>query len=57
MSEQGQRVGEVAFLGKVKGVREWIIDRVEQLSGKSLISSAAMTSMSPNYTALFPHYF
>lgn len=34
--------------GKSERLREWLTDRVEQLSGKSLLSSAALTSMSPD---------
>lgn len=48
-------LGEVVLPGKVKGKREWLTDAVEQLSGQSLLSSAALTSMSPDYTTLFPY--
>lgn len=50
--EGGQLVGEEVFLGKVKGIREWLTDGVEQLSGQSLLSSVVLTSMSPDYTTL-----
>lgn len=45
------------MLGKVKGIREWLTDRVEQLSGQSLLNSAALTSVSPDYTTPFPYCF
>lgn len=40
---------------KVKGIREWLADGVEQLSGQSLLSASALTSVSPDYTTLFPY--
>lgn len=53
MSEDSRVVGEVVLLGKVKGIREWPTDTVEQLS---LLSSAALTPVSPDQTTLFPYY-
>lgn len=36
VGEDGQWAGEVVLLGKVKGIREWLTDGVEQLSCQSL---------------------
>lgn len=53
--EDRDRLGEVVLPGKAKGIREKLADTVEQLSGQSLLTSAALTSMSPDYTTLFPY--